>query len=68
MKKNLPALILYDHPDNPRQFIIIKSGWSDMYHVIEEDPESGDMFHEHQFLSETALMKRYPEFNPKDLK
>jgi len=47
--------------NNPRAFTIIKSGWSDFYHVIEEDPTEGDLWFDHQFLSEKELKARFPE-------
>ena len=41
------------------QVCIIQSGWAGMYHVITEDPTEGDLFHEHEFLSEKEVCLRF---------
>lgn len=37
--------------NSPSVIIILPSHWGGHYHVIEEDPEQGDLYNEHRFLS-----------------
>lgn len=46
-------------PESPVQVLIIKSGWSDFYHVITEDPQEGDLYYNHEFLREEKIKLRY---------
>jgi len=53
-KKGRPqALINIQVGDS--QVLIIKSGWAGMYHAITENPAEGDLFHEHEFLSDQEV-------------
>lgn len=45
--------------DGPACYTLIKSGWDDKYHLIYEDPESGDYYFEHYFLSKSEIESRF---------
>jgi len=48
-----------------RNELLIKSGWSDYYHYITEDPEDGDLDHEHYFLHAEDMGAKFPHLKCK---
>lgn len=46
--------------EGPECFEVIKSGWSNMYHMIYEDPEQGNYYVEHHFFSEEEMVILFP--------
>jgi hypothetical protein len=46
--------------EGPACYILVKSGWKDMYHLIFEDPEQGDYHSEFHFMNRQEIEAKYP--------
>jgi hypothetical protein len=44
---------------SPRQVLVVKSEWVGYYHVIDESPESGDLYYDHKFLDKKEVEERF---------
>lgn len=59
-QENKNCILLLHYTENPESITIIKSGCDDMYHIIYEDPELGDLYHKYEFISKQELIKKFP--------